>query len=190
MRFRSSTHGSGPTCKPTKVGSFNSCMKSALEVFVSPAYRASRGDRSCPRSGYSRTQGQGAWSCGEFEMPYIHSATTVLSFAGGSGHAPGSSRTRVYSGFLHIVSISRHSLVRILVTNIGYWTAVMDLTESTHSGLPPPAGYFLADTPKKEKICWNRLTVNSAKRAEFSIATSYGLIATLITNHTLSAGQV
>jgi hypothetical protein len=44
-----STHARGPTCKPAKVGSFNSCVKSAREVFVSPRYRASRADRSFPR---------------------------------------------------------------------------------------------------------------------------------------------
>lgn len=95
-RFRSSTHVSGPTRKPAKVGCFTSCAKFALEVSVSPRYQASHADRSFPRSGCSRTQGQGAWSCGEFEMPYTRSATTVISFARGSGHAPGSSRIRWY----------------------------------------------------------------------------------------------
>lgn len=76
---------------------------------MSPTYRASRADRSFPRSGCSRTQGQGAWSCGEFGMPYTRSATTMISFAGGSGHAPGSSHIRVFSGFLHIVQGQRRS---------------------------------------------------------------------------------
>ena len=66
----------------------------------------------------------------------------------------------------------------------------MEFTESTHCGLPPPAAYSRAGTPKEERIYWNRLTVNSAKRAEFFFATSYCLIPTLITNQTLSAGHI
>jgi hypothetical protein len=48
-RSRGSTHPQGPTCTPAKVGSFNSCVKFALEVFVSPRYLASRVARSFPR---------------------------------------------------------------------------------------------------------------------------------------------
>ena len=59
-------------------------------------------------------------------------------------------------------------LVRILVTSIGYWTALMDFTESTHCpSLPPPAAYSRAHAPEEERICCNRLTVNSADELNF-----------------------
>src|SRR5260370_3759206 len=86
-----------------KVGSFSFCLNASLEVSVFPRYRASRADRSFPRSECSRTPGPGACPYGESGMLYIRSATTTISFVGVSGHAHGSSHIRAYSEFQRIV---------------------------------------------------------------------------------------